>query len=79
MSAEGKFGDAGELALREIYLRGDRFMHAALWFHMLLALSMGGDPITLSELFRPAAPFAPYDCTSFTGGEIADLELPIER
>ena len=38
-------------------------------------LDMGGFP-TLADLYRPAAPFAPFDCTGFTAGPIAPVMLP---
>jgi len=33
---------------------------------------------TIDELFRPAAPFAPFDCSALTGGEIGEIEITVE-
>lgn len=34
------------------------------------------DVLKLMPFFRPAAPFAPFDCTALDGDPIADVELP---
>ena len=35
-----------------------------------------GPPPDLSDLYRPAAPFAPFDCTGFRNGPIPEIRLP---
>lgn len=35
-----------------------------------------GDLPTLEDVYRPAAPYAPFDCTGFTAGPIAPVVLP---
>ena len=36
----------------------------------------GGGTPTTSDIYRPAAPFVPHNCTGFTNGPIADVTLP---
>jgi parallel beta-helix repeat protein len=48
---------------------------ATLDLPALLAALMGGGNPTRDDLFRPAAPYAPYDCRTFTSGPIAGVEL----
>ncbi|MEL6339672.1 MAG: parallel beta-helix domain-containing protein [Myxococcota bacterium] len=38
-------------------------------------LEMADLPL-VSDLYRPEAPFAPFDCTSFSGGPISEVTLP---
>lgn len=44
-----------------------------------LAAMLGGSPPTIpttADIFRPAAPFTPFDCTGFSAGPIPDVTLP---
>jgi hypothetical protein len=34
------------------------------------------DPPSLVPFFRPAKPFAPFDCTALNGGPVAAVVLP---
>ncbi|MEL6186100.1 MAG: parallel beta-helix domain-containing protein, partial [Myxococcota bacterium] len=41
------------------------------------ALVGQGPPPTLEDIYRPAEPFAPFDCTSLTGDPVGAVTLPI--
>lgn len=51
---------------------------AVLDLPKLAAMLQGQPPEfpTTADIFRPAAPFTPFDCTGFTAGPIADVTLP---
>ncbi len=42
----------------------------------LQAILEGGNLPSTSDIYRPGPPFAPFDCTGFTSGPIADVTLP---
>jgi parallel beta-helix repeat protein len=49
---------------------------AALGLDRLFELITGGMFPSLDDIYRPAQPFAPFDCSGFTGAPIAPVVLP---
>ena len=49
---------------------------ATLDLETLLTILGSGMFPTVANLYRPDAPFAPFNCTGFTNGPIADVTLP---
>jgi len=49
---------------------------ASLDIETLASRMDAGDFPSVDDLYRPAAPFAPFDCEGFTGGDLVDVELP---
>lgn len=49
---------------------------ASLDLPTLSAMLDGGQIPTLANLYRPAPPWTPYDCSGFTGGPIPPVVLP---
>ena len=49
---------------------------ATLDLQTLQTIAGGGGQPTVANLYRPASPFAPFNCLGFTTGPIADVTLP---
>lgn len=49
---------------------------ASLNLHVILPKALNGDFPKIGQLFRPKAPFAPYDCSQMKGGAIKAVVLP---